>query len=72
MNKATVQSTMTELTDEQLKLREQVLAILLKNFSSQKNNTAIYNCAEDWCKKQVTTNGLINYYKAYYNQHGQA
>ena len=41
---------MTELTDEQLKLREQVLAILLKNFSSQKNNTAIYNCAEDWCK----------------------
>ncbi len=62
---------MTELTDEQLKLREQVLAILLKNFSSQKNNTAIYNCAEDWCKKQVTTNGLINYYKAYYNQHGQ-
>ena len=71
MNKATVQSTMTELTDEQLKLREQVLAILLKNFSSQKNNTAIYNCAEDWCKKQVTTNGLINYYKAYYGQHGQ-
>ncbi len=62
---------MTELTDEQLKLREQVLAILLKNFSSQKNNTAIYNCAEDWCKKQVTTNGLINYYKAYYGQHGQ-
>ena len=71
MNKATVQSTMTELTDEQLKLREQVLAILLKNFSNQKNNTAIYNCAEDWCKKQVTTNGLINYYKAYYGQHGQ-
>ena len=62
---------MTELTDEQLKLREQVLSILLKNFSSQKNNTAIYNCAEDWCKKQVTTNGLINYYKAYYGQHGQ-
>ncbi len=62
---------MNELTEEKLKLREQVLAILLKNFSSEKNNTAIYGCADDWCKKQVTTNGLINYYKAYYGQHGQ-
>ena len=62
---------MTELTDEQLKVREQVLKILLKECSSQKNNRAIYACADEWCRKQVTTNGLVSYYKAYYNQHGQ-
>ena len=63
---------MTELTEEQLKLRERVLIILLKEFSSEKNNRAIYACADEWCKKQVSTNGLVSYYKAYYNQHGQA
>ena len=62
---------MTELTEEQLKLRERVLIILLKEFASRKNNKAIYNCADEWCKKQVSTNGLVSYYKAYYNQHGQ-
>ena len=62
---------MNELTEEQLKLRERVLIILLKEFSSEKNNRAIYNCADEWCKKQVSTNGLVSYYKAYYNQHGQ-
>ncbi len=63
---------MKELTEEKLKLREQVLAILLKNFSSEKNNQAIYRCADDWCEKQVSTNGLVSYYKAYHEQHGQA
>ena len=72
MNKVTVQLPMTELTEENLKVRERALLILLKEFGSEKNNRAIYACAEEWCKKQVTTNGLVSYYKAYYNQHGQA
>ncbi len=71
MTKDTVLLSMTELTEEQLKLRERVLIILLKEFSSEKNNRAIYSCADEWCKKQVSTNGLVSYYKAYYNQHGQ-
>ena len=71
MTKDTVLLSMTELTEEQLKLRERVLIILLKEFSGEKNNRAIYACADEWCKKQVCTNGLVSYYKAYYNQHGQ-
>jgi len=62
---------MNELTEEKLQLRERVLAILLKEFAGKKNNQAIYACADEWCKKQVSTNGLVSYYKAYYNQHGQ-
>jgi len=27
---------------------------------------AIYQCAHEWCEKQYTTNGLANYFKAYY------
>ena len=72
MTKDTVLLSMTARTEEQLKLRERVLIILLKEFSSEKNNRAIYACADEWCKKQVSTNGLVSYYKAYYNQHGQA
>ena len=62
---------MNELTEEKLQLRERALLILLKEFSGKKNNRAIYDCADDWCNKQVTTNGLVSYYKAYYEQHGQ-
>lgn len=69
MNKDIVQSSMTE---EELKVRERALLILLKEFGDEKTNRAIYACAEEWCKQQVTTNGLVSYYKAYYNQHGQA
>ncbi len=49
--------------DSKLELRQQVLSLLMKNFD---DNRSIYECADDWCSKQVTTNGLINYYKAYY------
>ena len=54
------------MTEQQLKLREETLGILLKNFGSSNNNRGIYECADDWCSKQVTTSGLVNYYKAYY------
>ena len=57
------------LTEEQLKLRQQVLMILFKQFGNGKySNQTIYECADDWCSKQVTTSGLVGYFKAYYNK----
>ena len=56
------------MTEQQLKLREETLGILLKNFGSSNNNIGIYECADDWCSKQVTTSGLVSYYKAYYTK----
>ena len=61
--------TSSTLTDEQLDLRQQVLIILFKNFGDgDYSNQSIYECADDWCSKQVTTAGLVSYYKAYYNK----
>ena len=58
---------MTTPTEAQLDLRQQVLLLLFKNFGSgDYSNQAIYECADDWCSKQVSTNGLVSYYKAYY------
>ena len=55
------------VTEDQLALRQQVLLILFKNFGSgDYSNQSIYECADDWCSKQSTTNGLVSYYKAYY------
>ena len=57
------------ITEDQLVLRQRVLLILFKQFGTgDYSNQAIYECADDWCSKQVTTNGLVNYYKAYYNK----
>ena len=53
-----------ELTEEQLKVRKEALLILMKEFD---DNKVIYACAEEWCKKYVTTAGLVSYCKAYYN-----
>ena len=40
---------------------------IFKNFGEGKySSKSIYECADDWCSKQVTTAGLVNYYKAYY------
>ena len=55
-------------TEEKLEFRQQVLLILFKNFGTgDYSNQSIYECAHEWCQKQYTTNGLANYYKAYYN-----
>tara|TARA_B100001250_G_scaffold154819_1_gene133003 strand:- start:450 stop:644 length:195 start_codon:yes stop_codon:yes gene_type:complete len=57
------------ITQDKLDLRQQVLLILFKKFGTgDYSNQSIYECADDWCSKQVTTNGLVNYYKAYYNK----
>ena len=55
------------ITEDQLVLRQRVLLILFKQFGTgDYSNQSIYECADDWCSKLVTTNGLVNYYKAYY------
>ena len=51
------------LNDEQMKLRQQTLSILLKNFD---DNRAIYECADEWTEKFKTTSGLIKYYETYF------
>ena len=61
----------TPIDDEKLKLRQAVLKILLSKYgNSTFSNRAIYECADDWCSKQVTTNGLAGYFKAYYATKG--
>ncbi len=52
---------------ENMELRQQALTILLKKYGGEHPNRTMYECADEWCKKQVTTNGLVSYYNAYYN-----
>jgi len=49
--------------EDQMKLRQQTLSILLKNFD---DNVAIYECADEWVKKFKTTSGLVKYYETYF------
>ena len=59
--------TNSTLTEAELDLRQQVLLILFKNFGNgDYSNQSIYECADEWVSKQVTTAGLVSYYKAYY------
>ena len=51
--------------EDQVSLRQQALTILFKQFG---NRDDIYECADEWGSKQVTTSGLVQYYKAYYNK----
>ena len=58
------------LTEEQLKLRQQVLMILFKEFGKGKySNQTIYECADEWIKKgHKISSGIVKYYDAYYNK----
>jgi len=58
------------MDEEKLKLRQEVLKILMSKYGNSTYNRAIYECADDWCSKQVTTNGLAGYFKAYYATKG--
>ena len=51
--------------EKQIALREQVIQILYRQFG---NRDDIYECADEWVGKQVTSNGIVSYYKAYYNK----
>ncbi len=62
----------SEYSEKQLQLRAECLGILLKNYGNINiheatySNKDIYECADEWCRKQHTTSGLIAYFKAYY------
>ena len=57
---------MQSISLEKYELRQYTLRILMSEFGSTHPNKAIYECADDWRSKQVTTNGLVSYFKAYY------
>ena len=42
--------------------------VLLNNIPNYRSKY-IYECADDWCSKQVTTNGIVSYFKAYYGKY---
>ena len=50
---------------EKMKLRKEVLAILLKKYGHENNNKAIYECADEWVDKYVISAGVVDYYNAY-------
>ena len=56
-----------EITESQFKLRQDSLRLLMSNFGGSNPAQSIYECAHEWSGKQVTTNGLVNYFKTYYN-----
>ena len=56
------------MTTMDTQIRAQTLSILLKNFGSTHSPRAIYECADEWCSKQVTTAGLVSYFNAYYGK----
>ena len=64
----------SEYSEKQLQLRAECLGILLKNYGNINiheatySNKDIYECADEWCRKQYTTSGLVAYFKAYYVQ----
>ena len=58
---------MTEDTysPEKLKLRQEVLKILMSKYGNEGNNRAIYECADEWVEKYVISAGVVDYYGAY-------
>ena len=50
---------------EQLKLRQEVLKILMNKYGHEGNNKAIYECADEWVEKYVISAGVVDYYGAY-------
>ena len=48
-------------------LRQKALLVLFKHFGNgDYSNQSIYECADDWVKRQYTTSGLVKYYESYY------
>ena len=52
-------------TEKKLKLRQDVLKILMNKYGHEGNNKAIYECADEWCKKYLISSGVVDYYKTY-------
>ena len=62
-----VMQTEEQYSEEQLKLRQQCLSILLKSYEitteSKYSLRDIYECAEEWTHKYKTSNGVVDYFK---------
>ena len=56
---------MSNYSPEQLKLRKEVLRILIRKYGHENNNRAIYECADEWVEKYVISAGVVDYYNAY-------
>jgi len=60
--------------EQKLALREQALKVLFSKYGGQMEENipkystqSIYECAHDWISQgNVSTSGIVNYYKAYY------
>ena len=52
-------------SDAKMKLRQEVLRILMRKYGHENNNKAIYECADEWCEKYVISAGVVDYYGAY-------
>ena len=52
-------------SSEQLKLRQEVLKILMSKYGHEGNNRAIYECADEWVEKYVISAGVVDYFNAY-------
>ena len=57
--------TEQKYSDAKMKLRKEVLAILLKKYGHENNNKAIYECADECVEKYVISAGVVDYYNAY-------
>ena len=56
---------MIKYSSEQLKLRKEVLRILMSKYGHENNNKAIYECADEWVSKYPISAGVGEYYNAY-------
>ena len=61
--------------EERMKLRQEVLSILLKRYGGELDNTrkskytnqSIYQCAHDWVSQgHKISSGVVKYYEAYF------
>ena len=59
---------MEHFNEDELKLRQQALMILFKQFGKGKySNQSIYECADEWIDKgHKISSGVVSYYRAYY------
>ena len=58
------------MDEDQMKLRQQVLMILFRQFGEGKySNQSIYECADEWIAKgHKISAGVVKYYEAYYSR----
>ena len=58
--------TEEKYTEEQMRLRQEVLQILFKKFGKgEYSNKTIYECADEWVEKYEVSFGVVDYYNAY-------